>query len=425
MPPWLDVEVVKPAAGPQDGQRAILRMNLGPMKMNWIAEHCDYIEGQQFADRQVSGPFAYWHHTHKVIPAGEKECTLVDRVEYSLPAGAEGNPLVEKMVRANLARMFEYRHRVTAEDLQMYVELGGRSMKVLVTGSHGLVGSQLVPFLLSQGHEVVRLSRSRASSDDLLWDPERGQIEAGSLEGFDAVVHLAGDNVASGRWSVEKKARIKESRVKGTRLLSLALSSLAKPPKVFIAASAIGYYGSRGDETLTEKSTSGAGFLAEVCREWEAVTQAAEQKGIRVVHFRIGVVISPKGGALTKMLPPFQLGAGGRLGSGKQYMSWIALDDVIGAIQHVLVHDELTGPVNAVAPNPVTNAEFTAELGASLHRPTIFPVPELAMNLLLGEMANELLLSSARVLPEKLLASGYKFRYTELGPLLTQLLSAA
>jgi uncharacterized protein (TIGR01777 family) len=425
MPPWEDVEIIQPASGPQTGQRAILRMTLGPLKLDWIAEHCDYIEGIQFADKQISGPFAYWHHTHKVDPVGADECTLVDRIEYSLPVAPLSAPLLGQMVKAKLARMFKYRHEVTAADMRLYNELGGRSMKVLVTGSHGLVGSQLISLLTSQGHQVVRLGRGEARDGQVFWDPAAGQIDKKALEGFDAVVHLAGDNIASGRWTKEKKRSIRESRIQGTKLLSETLASLASPPKVLISASAIGYYGDRGQEVLTEESSSGAGFLAEVCREWEAATAAAKNKSIRVAELRIGVVLSQKGGALTKMLPPFRMGAGGRLGSGKQYMSWVALDDLVGIIEHVLTHDRLEGPINAVAPNPVTNNEFTAALGASLSRPTIFPVPRLAVNLLLGEMANELLLASARVQPKKLLSSGYVFRYPSVEPLLRQLLSAA
>jgi uncharacterized protein len=425
MPPWEDVEVLQPASGPEDGQRAKLRLTVGPLKLDWIAEHCDYVEGKQFADKQLSGPFAYWHHTHRVEPVGANKCTLVDRVEYSLPAASLSAPLVGQMVSAKLSRMFKYRHQVTAADLKLYNESGGRSMKVLVTGSHGLVGSQLISFLTSQGHQVVRLARSKTSNDQILWDPDRGQIDRNSLEGFDAVVHLAGDNIASGRWTAKKKVSIRASRIEGTKLLSETLAALAMPPKVLISASAIGYYGDRGCELLTEESKEGAGFLAEVCRDWEAATEVARSKGIRVAELRIGVVLSQKGGALTKMLLPFRMGAGGRLGSGKQYMSWVALDDLVGIIEHVLVHEDLKGPINAVAPNPVTNSEFTEALGASLHRPTIFPVPGLAVNLLLGEMANELLLASARVLPTKLTLSGYVFRYPDLAPLLRELLSAA
>lgn len=425
MTPWGEVEVVQPASGPQTGQRAIIRMALGPLKLDWIAEHCDYVEGVQFADKQVSGPFSYWHHIHRVEPVGADACRLVDHVEYSLPIALLSAPLLGPTVKAKLERMFRYRHEVTASDLRLYNELGGRSMKVLITGSHGLVGSRLTSFLTSQGHEVVRLGRSKAADGQVLWDPAAGKINDRALEGFDAVVHLAGDNIASGRWTKEKKRSIRDSRIQGTKLLSETLASLARPPKVLISASAIGYYGDRGEEVLTEESEPGKGFLAEVCGQWEAATLAAKNRGIRVAELRIGVVLSPEGGALKQMLPPFRMGAGGRLGSGKQYMSWVAIDDLVGIIQHVMTHDELEGPINAVAPNPVTNNEFTAALGASLHRPTIFPIPGLAVNLLLGEMANELLLASARVQPKRLLSTGYLFRHPHIAPLLNQLLSAA
>ena len=425
MPPWQNVKVLQAATSPQNGQRAILQLTMGALKLDWVAEHCDYIDGEQFADKQLSGPFAYWHHTHRVLPIDGTSCTLVDRVEYSLPAAELSEPFMGPWIKANLQRLFKYRHAVTAADLKMYNQLGGRSMKVLITGSNGLVGSHLISFLTSQGHQVTTMTRKITSANQILWDPETGQVDKGRLEGFDAVVHLAGENIASGRWSREKKASIRTSRVQGTKLLSETLASLATPPKVLISASAIGYYGDRGDKILTEESAAGEGFLADVCREWESATDSARERGIRVAELRIGVVLSPKGGALTKMLPPFRMGAGGRLGTGKQFMSWIALDDLVGVIEHILVNEELSGPINAVAPNPVTNSEFTSALGASLHRPTIFPVPGLAINLLLGEMANDLLLASTRVQPTKLLASGYVFRYAHVAPLLKQMLSAA
>jgi len=298
-------------------------------------------------------------------------------------------------------------------------------MRVLVTGATGLVGSQLVKTLKSQGHEVLRLVRGGAESGDVAWNPSKREIDKSKLEGLDAVVHLAGENIASGRWTAEKKEKIRNSRVEGTKFLSETLASLDAPPDVLVSASAIGYYGDRCDEVLTEKSSSGQGFLAEVCREWESATAAAMTKGIRVVNVRIGVVLSTKGGALQKMLPPFKMGGGGKLGSGKQYMSWIALDDLIGVIQHAITNSELTGPVNAVAPDAVTNEEFTSALGSALHRPTIFPVPGFAVHLLLGEMADELLLSSARVTPEKVLASGYAFKHPHLQPTLVEILNAA
>ncbi len=297
-------------------------------------------------------------------------------------------------------------------------------MNILVTGSTGLVGSALVPFLTTGGHEVIRLVRSqpRAGASEVHWDPATGTVDAGNLEGMDAVVHLAGESIAVGRWTPEKKARIRDSRVKGTRLLCESLARLAQPPKAVVCASAIGYYGDRGEEMLREESVAGAGFLAEVCRDWEAAADAARQRGIRVVHLRIGVVLSRAGGALAQMLFPFRMGLGGKIGSGKQYLSWIAIDDLIGVNLHALTSDTLQGPVNAVAPNPVTNLEFTRTLGRVLARPTLFPMPAFAARLAFGEMADELLLASTRVEPVRLSATGYRFHHPQLEGALRHLL---
>ncbi|MCH8221545.1 MAG: TIGR01777 family protein [Proteobacteria bacterium] len=288
-------------------------------------------------------------------------------------------------------------------------------MKILVTGSHGLIGSALIPFLTTGGHEVLRLVRNpNPATNEIPWDPQAGVIDNEQLEGLDAVVHLAGENIASKRWNTAQKKRIRESRVHGTRLLSESIARLNDPPKVLVCASAVGYFGDRGDEELDEQSEPGTGFLADVCRDWEAAADPAREKGIRVVNLRFGVILSSAGGALAKMLLPFKLGLGGVVGSGKQYWSWIALDDVLGAILHVISNDDLNGPVNCVSPNPATNREFTKTLGRVLKRPTVFPLPAFAARLALGEMADELLLPSARVIPKRLQESGYEFQYPEL-----------
>jgi len=293
---------------------------------------------------------------------------------------------------------------------------------IAVSGASGFVGSTLVASLRAQGANVKRLVRSppRDPETDIAWNPA-APLDPAALEGLDAAVHLAGESIA-GLWTAGKKARIRDSRRAGTRLLCERLAALDRPPRVLVSASAIGIYGDRGDEVLREDRPSGSGFLADVCREWEAAAQPARDAGIRVVHLRFGMVASPTGRALKQMLLPFKLGLGGRLGSGRQYMSWISLDDVVGAIQHTLVTDSLAGPVNAVAPDSITNAEFTKTLGAALHRPTIFPVPEFVLRLLLGEMAEELLLASQRVEPARLLASGYKFRQPTLRSALEEML---
>jgi hypothetical protein len=293
-------------------------------------------------------------------------------------------------------------------------------MRVIVTGSTGLVGSALVRSLLADGHEVTRLVRGGAQgfrapgTTAVHWDPERGEIDAGELEGHDAAVHLAGESIAEGRWDDEKKRRILESRVKGTQLIAGALAGLNAKPKVLVSASAVGFYGDRGDEVVREESASGTDFLSEVCREWEKATLQASQAGLRVVHLRIGVVLSAEGGALPRMVTPFKLGVGGRVGSGRQYMSWITLDDLVSVIRRAIEDESLRGPFNAVAPRPVTNAEFTKALGRVLGRPTIFPVPAFAARLAFGEMADALLLAGARVEPARLNEAGFEFKHAEI-----------
>lgn len=300
-------------------------------------------------------------------------------------------------------------------------------MKVLVTGASGFVGSALVPFLVNEGHFVVRLVRKATAPghSEVAWDPERGTIDLDALEGIDTAVHLAGENIAASPWTAEGKRRIRESRVGGTRLLCESLARLDRPPKALVCASAVGYYGDRGHELLREDSPPGTGFLAQVCRDWEAATEAAGRKGIRVVRLRIGMVLSARGGALARMLGIFRAGLGGRVGSGEQYVSWIALDDLVGAVDHAIRTESLEGPVNAVAPRPVTNREFAKTLARVLGRPAVLPAPAFAVRLLLGEMADELLLASARVEPDRLLLSGYAFRHPELEGALRDLLGGA
>ena len=298
-------------------------------------------------------------------------------------------------------------------------------MKIVVSGSTGLVGSALTPVLASLGHDVVTLVRRRPAAGEggvLAWDPERGMIDCDGLEGIDVAIHLAGENVF-GRWSPAKKQRIRESRVQGTRLLSDALAGLTRPPKTLLAASAIGYYGDRGDEAVSEWSAPGEDFLAYVSRDWEGATTPAARAGIRVVNMRFGVVLTTAGGALAKMLPPFRLGLGGRVGSGNQYVSWIMLDDALNAIVHGLATPRLVGPVNLTAPNPVTNREFTRTLGKVLRRPAVLAVPTFALRIAFGTEGAAMLQSGQRVLPACLQASGFHFRFETLEPALRHLLA--
>lgn len=423
-PPWEPVEVLEKTGGIQNGSRVVIKTRIGPIPLIWQIEHTNYKEGKQFCDIQIRGPFRRWEHTHTFIPDGPNSCVMEDNVKFLLPMGMLGELFGNELVIRKLETLFEYRHGTLINDITMHKKYGVKPMKVLITGSTGLVGSSLVPFLSTGGHAITCLKRdkSKIGDNDLYWDPEKGEIDTSKLEGFDAVVHLSGENVA-GRWTDKKKAQIENSRVHSTRFLCNTLSKkLKKKPGVLICASAVGFYGNRDEEILTEDSKAGKGFLADVAKKWEAATAVARKAGIRVVNLRLGVVLSPRGGALEKMLFPFRIGIGGKIGSGRQWMSWISIHDVIGAIYHAMNDDSLDGPVNAVSPNPVTNFEFTATLGRVLNRPTFFAMPSFLLRTLFGEMADEMLLSSSRVKPSRLLSAGYQFQFDDLEASLRNLL---
>lgn len=409
-PPWEVVRIVDRRGGLEEGGRVTLETRIGPLRQAWVAEHFDYDPPRQFRDRQLSGPFARWDHRHLFHSEADGGCTLEDRIEYALPLGALGALFGGSFVRRKLERLFAWRHRVTRDDLALLAGGPETTMRIAVTGASGLIGSALSDLLTTAGHSITKISLRQAALPD--------------LSGFDAVIHLAGENIAGGRWTAERKARIVESRVNLTRRLAEALAALPaeRRPQTLLCASAIGFYGDRGDETLTEASRAGHGFLPETCQAWEGATQAAEAAGIRVVHLRFGVVLSPLGGVLERLLPPFRLGLGGPVGSGRQWFSWVALDDVVGAIHHALTTPTLSGPVNVTAPEPVPNAAFGALLGRILGRPALLPLPAFAIRLAFGEMGQDLLLGSQRVLPERLEASGYRFRFRILESALRHLL---
>ena len=322
---------------------------------------------------------------------------------------------------------------MTASDAYLKAE-NSMLRRILITGANGMIGHALCAAAQRRGMEAVPVQRpvqpgqkaqAPAGPGTILWDPEAAQpfADLDLLEGFDAVVHLAGANISAHRWTPAYKQTILNSRTRPTGALALALARLRRPPKVMISASATGFYGSRGDEVLTEESSAGRGFLADVCQAWESAAAPATAAGIRVAHLRFGVVFTPFGGALKQMLPIFRAGLGGKLGSGQAWLSWITLDDLLAAVLHVVEHEELAGPVNVVAPHPVRNTEFTKALGAALHRPTLFPVPAFALRLVFGQVADEALLGSCRAEPAKLTASGFQFRDGEIGPALGRLLS--
>ncbi len=406
LPPWDPPRVVSRSGTGLGDARVVMRMGPEPFALTWVAQHHDAVEGLEFSDRAERGPFAVWDHRHRVDPAAEGACLLTDDIRWELPIGL--GALGGSFVSSTLARMFAFRHQRTREDLTMHD--AHPPLRIAVSGATGLIGAQLAAFLSGGGHTVHRLVRRTPApgSGDIAWDPARGTIDAAALEGVDAVVHLAGESVAA-RWTDARRAAIRESRVSGTALLARTLAGLARPPRVFVSASAIGWYGhDRGEAELDEQSSAGSGFLAEVCRAWEAAADPARAAGIRVVHPRIGVVLSARGGALAEMLPPARMGAGGPIGTGRQRMSWIALDDVLGALLHCIVGD-VHGQVNLVAPNPVAQATFARTLGHVLHRPAVVPLPAFAVRAAFGEMGEEVLLGGQRVLPRRLEADGYRF----------------
>ncbi len=427
-PPWEPVEISN-AVGGFDSDRYNLTMRasvLGPIKATWEAEAFGFEPGKQFQDRQVKGPFAYWHHTHRFIPHSPNTSFLEDHIEYRLPLGAVGRLFGSGLVRRRLAAMFAYRHQLTASDLRRHDQYRDKSrLTVAITGSRGLVGSELVPFLTAGGHSVVRLvtGKGQPAYNDgtrwVNWDPT-GPLNATTLGSVDAVVHLAGDNVADGRWNEAKKEKILESRTIPTRRIAEALGALppGSRPRVFVCASAVGFYGDRGDEVLTEASPPGTGFFPDTCRAWENATAPARDTGIRTANVRIGVVLTPRGAALGKQLFAFKAGVGAVLGSGRQWMPWITIGDVIGALHHSLMNDTVKGPVNVCAPNPVTNRTFTKTLGRVLRRPAFFWLPRFALRTLFGEIADAALLASMRAEPDKLLNTEFAFDHGELEPAL-------
>lgn len=414
IPPWKNVRVESTDGSLEVGSRVTLKTHLGPIPLRWLAEHTEYDPPSSFQDIQVSGPFAKWKHQHTFTAAGSDSSVLCDHVEYKVPFGPLGQLFGGGLVQKELETMFAYRHQVTRDDLDLAGRYSSAPMKIAISGASGLVGRQLSALLGLLGHKVYRLERSieKAASLENAIAPWASDEEAKKLSGFDAVVHLAGKPIADGRWTETTKRQIKESRVDLTHRLAQALASLDEKPSVFVSASAIGIYGDRGDEILTEDSTLADSFLADVGIAWEQAAAPAAEAGIRVVHPRIGIVLDPSGGALQKMLTPAKL-LGGALGSGKQWWSWVAIDDVIGSIYHAICTPSLNGPFNCVAPSPMTNRDFANTLGGVLGRPAIFPAPAFMLRLALGEMADALLLASTRVAPTKLEESGYQFRFKD------------
>lgn len=425
LPPWEHVQVIaRSGDGLKPGARVTLENRVGPFRCRWEAEHRDYERGKRFGDVALSGPFARWEHGHEFSDTADGGGVLRDRIIYALPGGAPGRWLGGRHVREKLRALFAYRHAVTRDDLRFELDhVDAPKLRVLVSGASGLVGRALTPFLRTQGHTVLRLVRSTpVAADEIFWNPATGEVDLDAAGEIDAVVHLAGAGVADERWTESRKNIIRESRVRGTKALAEALAARVRPPRVVLGASGISYYGDGGDAWLDESSPAGTGFLAEVARDWEAAWAPLDAAGSRRVYLRTGMVLSPAGGALAKLLTPFRFGLGGRLGSGRQWWPWISIDDLVGAIGHALVTTSVRGPLNAVAPEAVTCAQFARALGAVLRRPAVLPAPAFALRLAVGEMADEALLVGQRTGPRVLADSGYRFRHENLDAALRHLL---
>lgn len=427
-PGWQPTRVLSKSGGITDGSRVELEVPVlgGIIHQRMLMEHRGYVAGERFVDTMLEGPFAEWTHTHTMEPAADGTSVLVDQLDYALPLGALGDAAAGWFVRAQLEELFEFRHARTRADLEQHMAYEHLPrLTVAITGGTGMIGSALTALLRTGGHTVRWISRRPdASRGDIGWDPDAGTLSPADLAGVDAVVHLAGANVGE-RWTESHKRAIRTSRELGTRTLATALTKMATKPKVLVSGSAVGYYGDTGSKVIDETSPIGTGFLADVSRSWEGEAAPAAEAGIRVALARTGVVLSPAGGALAKMLPAFRVGLGGPLGSGDQWMSWISLEDEIAALSFLLMTESCIGPFNLTAPAPVTNAEFGRTLGAVLHRPAILPVPGFALKALFGEMAEATILGGQRVLPSRLQQAGFRFRHPDLRSALRSELGAA
>ncbi len=406
LPPWQRL-TIRSSGNPADiGSRVKieLRPYLWPFSIRWILEITECKIGEYFIDQQVRGPFRFWRHIHRTLSEGEQS-VLSDEIEWST------FNIARSRARAEIEKVFHWRHERLHADLYAYSnEKGSTKMRILVTGSSGLIGKNLVSFLRAGGHEVLRLVRKPTREKDaLVWNPEKGAFTLEDFEDFTAVIHLAGDNLNSQRWTSKHKKKIFQSRCRDTWLLAHALSRLKNPPQVFISSSAIGYYGDRGNQTLTEESEAGRGFLADLCQQWEKASAILQTRGTRIVHTRLGMVLSPEGGALKKLLPFYRWGLGAVLGKGEQWVSWIAADDVVYALHHILLTPELQGPVNLTAPQNLTNRDFSKSLALACKSQLFLRLPAPFVRIFFGEIADALLLSSERVFPQKLTNSGFLF----------------
>lgn len=420
MPEWEGIKPVQ-VGSLKDGEETIFKVSIGPIKRKWIARHHSVVENETFSDRMMKGPFGKWNHQHSFVGSGNNT-EIQDTIDWKLPLHILTGWTAAITVIPRMNQMFRYRSEKVANDLtQIKKTRDLPRQRVLVSGSTGMIGLQLCAFLEAAGHEVHRLLRIDSklpadinSENVIRWNDKTGDVIKGDMNGFDSVIHLAGAGIGDKRWSPKRKDIIRNSRVIPTTNLSKILAGLDQPPKAFLSGSAIGYYGDQGTTLVDESSSKGDGFLSEICSEWEQASSVAKEAGIRVSHLRSGIVISPLGGALAKLLLPTKMGGGGPVGGGHQIQSWISLDDEIYAIHHLMMQDTSQGAYNLTSPNSVSQKVFAKKLGRVLRRPAFMPLPKFALQLMFGEMGKVLIIEGQDVKPTRLQESGFVFTYSDL-----------
>ena len=416
-PLFAAMTVEEPPDGLAVGTQVILRTGIGPIRPRWVAEHVVYDPPHEFRDVQRSGPFAQWDHRHRFEDLGEGRSALTDEVTYRLPLERLVPAVARRILDRRVERMFAYRQQRTLADLAAHAAAQEPPMRIAVTGASGLIGRALSAFLTTGGHEVLPMVRRPAGSCEIRWDPQRGVVETDKLRGVDAVVHLAADPIEPRPLTQEKRRRLRDSRVDGTRTIATAMATLDDGPRTLVMASGANIYGDRGNEVLTEDSTLGTGgFLTDIAREWEQAADPAREAGIRVVAVRTGIVLDRAATVMKALGTVARLGAAAPVGSGRQYWPWVSIHDTVGLYLHALATPEIEGPINASAPQPVTNAEFTRTLAKVLHRPVLpLRVPKFVPSLLLRrELADALLFTSMRMVPARAQATGYTFASPDL-----------
>lgn len=423
LPPWQNISVIAQQGGIEPGGSVELKMHAGPFPYRFLARHTDNRPPEMFKDIQEKGPFSSWSHCH-YFSDRENGALLYDKVEYSLPGHHFLPVFIKEHVKGELQNLFRHREELVSADIELHNRCSRAPLKILITGASGVIGRDLLPLLTTGGHEVYTLVRRRPdpAKNEIYWDPARGILNEKELPEIDGVIHLAGEYIGLSRWTEEKKRRVIDSRIKGTTLLAKIFGTREKKPRAFLCASAIGYYGDTSDRLIDETAPHGDDFISEVCRLWEKGTEPATAAGIRTVFMRLGIGLTPQGGALQRILATSPLGCIRRFGSGRQYISWISRDDMVAAMLHLLSCDELEGPVNIAAPQPATNAEFMKTIARISNRPLLFSLPAWFLKMIYGQMASEILLSGCRVSVDKLTQSGFRFRHPTLEIALKSLL---